>query len=140
MTPPYLEGIQLEGWIDEPWARRGASRAMFFQKTLERFCPGFINPLLAKAVDDVITKKFDFWSDPKLKDSIYRALSNLFAFDWSTVGFLACQDSNFIHRLTEQSRHEFTRAKTFLQNFTAYCSYHNLKIGPNSELFQVKSL
>ena len=130
-----MEGAQLEGWIDEPWARRGSSRAQFFQKVLERFCPTLMTPLMAKANENIITRKFEFWSDAGLKDQIYRAMSNLFAFDWDSVGFLACQNSDFIHRLTNQSRHEFNRAKTFLQNFTAFCGYHNLKIGPNSERF-----
>ena len=130
-----MEGTQLEGWINEPWARRGSSRAKFFQKILERFCPQLMEPLMAEATEDIITQKFDFWSDPDLMNSIFRTLSNLFAFDWDTVGFLACQDSTFIHRLTDQSRHEFIRAKTFLQNFTAFCEYKNLRIGPNSERF-----
>ena len=93
--------------------------------------------LLDSAKDDLITKKFDFWSDSGLMNSIYRALANLFAFDWETVGYLACQDDIFLRRLTPQSLHEFNRARTFLQNFTAFCEFRNLRVGPASERFDV---
>ena len=95
--------------------------------------------LLELAKDDLITRKFDFWSDPALLNSIYRALANLYAFDWVTVGYLACQDDIFLRRLTPQSLHEFNRARTFLQNFTAFCEFKNLRVGPASERFDVSS-
>ena len=44
-----MTGRDLEGWIDEPWAKRGASRARFFQNVMIRMCPDLINPLLASA-------------------------------------------------------------------------------------------
>ena len=139
LTPPYLSGRELEGWLTESWAQRGASRARFFQNCLLRFCPDLMTELLEMAKDDLITKKFDFWSDPGLMNSIYKALANLFAFDWVTVGFLACQDDLFLRRLTPQSLHEFNRAKTFLQNFTAFCEFRNLRVGPASERFDVST-
>ena len=129
----------MEGWLIEPWAQYGAGRARFLQKVLERFCPEFMNPLLALAVDDLITKKFDFWHDPQLINTIYRTLASLYAFDWITVGFISCQDSEFIHRLTAQSTHEYNRARTFLQNFTAFCDFRNLEIGPVSARFDVST-
>ena len=127
----------MEGWITEPWAQRGSSRARFFQNCLIRFCPELMSDLLASAKDELITRKFDFWSDPGLLNSIYRALANLYAFDWVTVGYIACQDDLFLRRLTPQSLHEFTRARTFLQNFTAFCGFKNLRIGSASARFGV---
>ena len=85
----------------------------------------------------MITRKFDFWSDSGLLNSIYRALANLYAFDWETVGYIACQDDLFIRRLTSQSLHEFDRARTFLQNFTSFCEFRNLRMGPASERLDV---
>lgn len=70
-------------------------------------------------------------------NSIYRALANLYAFDWETVGFIACQDDHFIRRLTPQSHHEFIRARTFLQSFSVFCEFRNLRIGPISDRFDV---
>ena len=59
-TPPYLEGQELEGWIVEPWAMRGSSRARFFQNILVRFCPDLINPLLASAKVGFNHSNFEF--------------------------------------------------------------------------------
>ena len=93
--------------------------------------------LIDSAKDDLITKKFDFWSDSGLLNSIYRALANLLAFDWVTVGYIACQDDVFLRRLSSQSLHEFNRARTFIQNFTAFCGFRNLRVGPASDRFDV---
>ena len=116
MTPPQLTGRALEGWLDEPWAKKGESRTVFFQRVITRFCPDFIEPLLRRAVQEYITIGYDFWSDPGVTNSIYRTFATLLAFDWSVVGLIASQDSSFIQRLNRQSRHEFFRAKKFLLN------------------------
>ena len=140
MTSTRLTGRALEGWLDEPWAMKGESRTVFFQRVITRFCPDFINPLLERATQEYITIGYDFWSDPGITNSIYRAFSTFLAFDWSNVGLIASQDSNFIHRLNRQSRHEFFRAKKFLENFSQFCDYRSLELGPNSERLNVSTL
>ena len=137
MTSTKLTGAALQGWIDEPWAKKGESRTVFFQRVITRFCPEFIGPILSRARDNFITIGFDFWSDPGTTNSIYRAFATLLAFDWTTVGFIASQDSNFIQRLNRQSRHEFFRAKKFLEHFTEFCEFRNLKLKSSSERFDV---
>ena len=137
MTSTRLTGAALTGWIDEPWARKGASRSVFFQRVVARFCPEFIQPLLERARDDLITIGFDFWSDAGITNSIYRTFATLLAFDWCTVGFICSQDSNFIDRLNRQSCHEFQRAKKFMENFSQFCNYRNLKLKSVSERFDV---
>ena len=77
MTSTRLTGAALTGWIDEPWARKGASRSVFFQRVVARFCPEFIQPLLERARDDLITIGFDFWSDAGITNSIYRTFATL---------------------------------------------------------------
>ena len=140
MTSTRLTGRDLQGWIDEPWAKKGESRTVFFQRVITRFCPDFVEPLLERAAEEYITVGFDFWSDPGVTNCIYRAFSTLLAFDWSIVGLIASQDSNFIHRLNRQSRHEFFRAKKFLENFTQLCEYRNLRLKSNSERLNVSSI
>ena len=140
MTSTLLTGTDLQGWIDEPWARKGESRTVFFQRVITRFCPDFIQPLLDRATQEYITVGFDFWSDPGVTNSIYRTFSTLLAFDWTVVGLIASQDSGFVQRLNRQSRHEFFRAKKFMENFTQLCEYRKLKLGSNSERLNVSKL
>ena len=137
MTSTRRTGTDLEGWLDEPWAMKGQSRSVFFQKVLERFCPGFINPLLARASEDVITCGFDFWSDCSVTNVIYRTLAMLLGFDWALVGYIASQDAVFIKRLNKQSLHEYHRARTFMENFSDHCQFRNMRMGPNSRRFDV---
>ena len=137
MTSTRLTGRELEGWIDEPWAKKGESRTVFFQRVITRFCPDFIGPILERATQKFITVGYDFWSDPGVTNSIYRAFSTLLAFDWSTVGLIASQNSTFVQRLNRQSRHEFFRAKKFLEHFTEFCEYRNLRLKINSERLDV---
>ena len=137
MTSTRLTGAALTGWIDEPWAKKGASRSVFFQRVIARFCPDFIEPLLARANQDLITVGFDFWSDPGTTNCIYRTFSTLLAFDWSLVGFIGSQDAHFIQRLNRQSCYEFQRAKKFLENFSQFCDYRNMKLKTISERFDV---
>ena len=138
MTSTRLTGRELEGWIDEPWAKKGASRTVFFQRVITRFCPDFIGPILERATQDFITVGYDFWSDPGVTNSIYRTFATLLAFDWSTVGLIASQNSNFVQRLNRQSRHEFFRAKKFMEHFTEFCEYRNLQLKSQSERLDVR--
>ena len=140
MTSPRRTGESLTGWIDEPWAYRGQSRSVFFQNVLVRFCPTFINPILSRATQEVITIGYDFWSDAGVSNSIYRTFASLLAFDWCIVAFIASQDSVFVRRLNRQSSHEFHRAKQFLENFSSFCEYRNMKLGQSSERFGVSCL
>ena len=139
MTPKHLTGRALEGWLDEPWAKKGESRTVFFQRVITRFCPDFIEPLLERATQDFITVGYDFWSDPGITNSIYRAFATLLAFDWTIVGLIASQDGSFVQRLNRQSRHEFFRAKKFLEHFSQLCEYRNLRLKANSERLNVST-
>ena len=140
MTSTRLTGAALTGWIDEPWAKKGASRSVFFQRVVARFCPEFIEPLLARATQPVIMVGFDFWSDPGITNSIYRTFSTLLAFNWSLVGFICSQDSHFVQRLNRQSCHEFQRAKKFMENFSQFCNFRNMKLKSVSARFDVSSI
>ena len=140
MTSRRRTGAELTGWLDEPWAYRGESRSVFFQNVLVRFCPGFINPILARATQDLITVGYDFWSDVGVSNSIYRTFASLLAFDWCIVAFIASQDAIFVRRLNRQSSHEFQRAKQFLENFSIFCDFRNMKLGQSSERFGVSVL
>ena len=139
MTSPNKTGADLQGWIDEPWAIRGQSRSVFFQNILTRFCPALMNPLLARANESLITIGFDFWSDRGTTNSIYRAFSMLIGWDWGLIGFIASQDAVFIQRLTAQSAHEYNRARQFMEQFSDFCNYRNLKMGSQSRLYEVNN-
>ena len=137
MTSTRRTGAELDGWLTEPWAFKGKSRSVFFQNILVRHSPTLMNPLIARAPDDIVTQGFDFWSDPKVLGSIYRTFSMLLGWDWGLVGFIGSQDSVFIHRLNSQSSHEFNRAKQFMEMFSQFCEYRNLTMGSQSQRFQV---
>ena len=139
MTSPNRTGADLQGWIDAPWAIRGQSRSVFFQNVLVRICPDFINPLLARAADDLVTIGYDFWSGAGT-DAIYRTFAMIHGFDWGLVGFIASQDSVFIRRLNKHSKHDFQRAKQFLEQFTEYNCYRNMALGPQSDRFDVSAV
>ena len=137
MTSPRRTGAELEGWLTEPWAIRGQSRSIFFQQVLIRVCPDFINPLLARAEEELVTIGYDFWSSSKVTDAIYRTFAMILGFDWGLVGYMASQTSAFHRRLNRQSHHEYQRAKMFLEEFTQYNQYRNMELGSNSERFDV---
>ena len=94
---------------------------------------------MERATQDYITVGYDFWSDPGVTNLIYRSFATLLAFDWTIVGLIASQEANFSQRLNRQSRHEFFRAKKFLEHFSELCEYRNLPLKSNSERLNVSS-
>ena len=123
-------------WIPDEWAVVGASRPMFIQCVLKRFCGPLIDEL--KLPEGIIyASEFSLGVDPAQLSIIDQLFASLLGYNWSIVGFISSTNYYEHDNLDGISRFEYVKARDFLENWTRTEGYRVLRPGPRSISFQV---